>query len=67
MLVLLLCHVRVGTDDSPELEDIKLRNDPNESDVENLINLPHLHEPAILHCLERRYHQSDIYTYTGPS
>ena len=62
-----VCVRVVVTDESSELEDIKLMNDPNESDVDNLINLPHLHEPAILHCLERRYHQSDIYTYTGPS
>jgi len=28
--------------------------------------LPYLHEPAILFCLEKRYSQGDIYTYTGP-
>ena len=54
------------TDGSREHDDIKLCNDENESDVENLINLPYLHEPAILYCLERRYQGSNIYTYTGP-
>ena len=49
-----------------ELEDVKLRNDKCDLAVENLINLPHLHEPAILYCLEQRYNKSDIYTYTGP-
>lgn len=34
--------------------------------MENLINLPHLHEPALLHCLESRYASGEIYTYTGP-
>ena len=34
--------------------------------MENLINLPYLHEPAILHCLQNRYVGGDIYTYTGP-
>lgn len=49
-----------------EFDDLKLRNDPSETDVENLINLPYLHEPAILHCLQERYLSSNIYTYTGP-
>ena len=34
--------------------------------VDNLISLPYLHEPAILYCLQQRYSNSDIYTYTGP-
>ena len=49
-----------------ELVDVKLRNIESDSFVENLINLPYLHEPAILFCLERRYSHSNIYTYTGP-
>ena len=58
-------HVDVPEGDD-ELEDIKLRNDSSDLTVENLINLPHLHEPAILFCLEQRYRSSEIYTYTGP-
>jgi myosin-5 len=53
-------------DENQESDDLKLCNDDHESQVENLINLPYLHEPAILHSLECRYHQSNIYTYTGP-
>ncbi len=53
-------------DDSQEIDDLKLRNDASESEVENLISLPYLHEPAILYCLQQRYTKSDIYTYTGP-
>ena len=34
--------------------------------VEDLINLPYLHEPAILHCLQNRYVGGNIYTNTGP-
>jgi myosin-5 len=41
-------------------------NDDTEADVDNLISLPYLHEPAILHCLQKRYAPGDIYTYTGP-
>lgn len=41
-------------------------NDDSETDVDNLISLPYLHEPAILHCLQQRYAPGDIYTYTGP-
>lgn len=53
-------------DENQESDDVKLRNDDNESQVENLINLPYLHEPAILYSLEERYQNSNIYTYTGP-
>ena len=42
-----------------------MRNNGHENSA-NLIDLPYLHEPAILHCLEQRYKSSDIYTYTGP-
>ena len=45
---------------------MKLRNADASSDVEDLISLPYLHEPAILYCLERRYNEGLIYTCTGP-
>jgi myosin heavy subunit len=47
-------------------DDVKLRNAFEDADTEDLINLPYLHEPAILCCLEQRYGNSNIYTYTGP-
>lgn len=53
-------------DENQELENVKLRNDNTESQAENLISLPYLHEPAILYCLQERYSTSNIYTYTGP-
>lgn len=37
-----------------ELDGIKLQNDASEATVDDLINLPYLHEPAILHCLQNR-------------
>lgn len=51
---------------SHEHDGIKLQNDPSDATVEDLINLPYLHEPAILHCLQNRYVGGNIYTYTGP-
>jgi myosin-5 len=32
----------------------------------DLITLTHLHEPAVVHCLRKRYEQDEIYTATGP-
>jgi myosin-5 len=32
----------------------------------DLITLPHLHEPAILHTLSERFFRGKIYTWTGP-
>lgn len=33
--------------------------------VQDLITLPHLHEPALLHSLTRRFAEGAIYTFTG--
>ncbi|KAL3760172.1 hypothetical protein ACHAWU_001682 [Discostella pseudostelligera] len=33
---------------------------------DDLITLTHLHEPAVLHCLRKRYDNDKIYTNTGP-
>ena len=58
-----------------ESADVKLRNvreaerlgdDEADVDVQDLIHLPHLHEPAILHSLHQRFSRGDIYTNTGP-
>ena len=62
----LFSRFRFENDTEDEFDSVKLRNDPSESKVENLINLPYLHEPAILHCLQERYVKGDIYTNTGP-
>jgi myosin heavy subunit len=32
----------------------------------DLITLPHLHEPAILHAVSERFFHGKIYTWTGP-
>jgi myosin heavy subunit len=32
----------------------------------DLITLPHLHEPAILHSISERFFHGKIYTWTGP-
>lgn len=57
---------QIDTDESLEIDNVKLCNDKSEAEVEDLIQLPFLHEPAILYCLEQRYNSSNIYTYTGP-
>eukprot|EP00804_Cyclotella_cryptica_P003719 CCRYP_008898-RA/>CCRYP_008898-RA protein AED:0.02 eAED:0.02 QI:283/1/1/1/1/1/5/85/1683 len=33
---------------------------------DDLITLTHLHEPAVVHCLRKRYDRDEIYTATGP-
>lgn len=33
--------------------------------IADLIALPHLHEPAILHCLCKRFEVAEIYTYVA--
>lgn len=64
-LFMLKIFTRLSADheDSP---DLKLRNAAGEGQAENLIKLPFLNEPAILHCLQERYEAGLIYTYTGP-
>ena len=45
------------------------QNDQVESKVEipqDLTNLTHLHEPAVVYCLRSRYAMNEIYTSTGP-
>jgi myosin heavy subunit len=32
----------------------------------DMITLPHLHEPAILHAIGERFGRGEIYTWTGP-
>lgn len=56
----------MGGNIDEEISTLKLRNLASESSIENLINLPYLHEPAILYCLQERFYDGEIYTYTGP-
>jgi myosin heavy subunit len=53
-------------EDEVELDGLKLMNEKGKNDVDNLINLQYLHEPAILHSLQIRYNAGYIYTSTGP-
>ncbi|CAM9675631.1 unnamed protein product [Chrysoparadoxa australica] len=58
----------LGTTEGVELDDLKPANDPELVDtVEDLIQLPHLHEAAILHSLCKRFYGGDIYTFTANS
>jgi myosin heavy subunit len=62
------------SDEAIELkyEGVELANTPL-SDAEkaegkdsDMITLPHLHEPAILHAIGDRFDRGEIYTWTGP-
>jgi len=55
-------RVAAGETEAP---DLKLRNGEDISLVQDLITLPHLHEPAILHSLQERFEEGAIYTFTG--
>ncbi len=58
--------------DGAKYEGVELANAPlSESDLRDgvdsdMISLPHLHEPAILHAVGERYFRGEIYTWTGP-
>lgn len=63
----------VGTDQTEiKYEGVETANAPlSEADRvegrdDDLIQLPHLHEPAILHAIHERFKYDRIYTYTGP-
>lgn len=47
-------------------DKIYIKNNYDTSKVGDLINLIHLHEPAILRAVKERYDQNLIYTQTGP-
>lgn len=50
-----------------ELANNKLsKADRDEGKDDDMITLPHLHEPAILHAIGERYDDGKIYTWTGP-
>lgn len=60
-------HAEEGTQE--EFHLVKLRNasdDDSPGSVEDMIALNHLHEPAILGCLEARFKIDNVYTCTGP-
>jgi myosin heavy subunit len=53
--------------DGVELANAKLsEQDKAEGRDDDLITLPHLHEPALLHAVSERYFEGKIYTWTGP-
>jgi myosin-5 len=62
-----MCNTSIGWGDSVGGSGA---SDAAESDtaheVDDLIRLTHLHEPAILHTLSSRFHKNIIYTSTGP-
>lgn len=50
-----------------ELANTPLSEEERAAGADNdLITLPHLHEPAILHAVSERFEHGSIYTWTGP-
>lgn len=50
-----------------ELANAKLSDQERAEGMDNdLITLPHLHEPALLHAISERFFHGKIYTWTGP-
>lgn len=50
-----------------ELANAKLSDEDRAEGRDNdLITLPHLHEPALLHAVSERFFHGKIYTWTGP-
>ena len=50
-----------------ELANTPLSEEERAAGADNdLITLPHLHEPAILHAVGERFKHGNIYTWTGP-
>jgi len=50
-----------------ELANTPLSEEERATGADNdLITLPHLHEPAILHAVSERFNHGLIYTWTGP-
>eukprot|EP00611_Tribonema_gayanum_P009874 TRINITY_DN1974_c1_g3_i2.p1 TRINITY_DN1974_c1_g3~~TRINITY_DN1974_c1_g3_i2.p1 ORF type:complete len:174 (+),score=60.19 TRINITY_DN1974_c1_g3_i2:194-715(+) len=56
---------KVSDADGIELDDVKLANEEEMDCVDDLIQLPHLHEAAILHSLTQRFEMGSIYTFTA--
>ncbi|OQR87854.1 myosin-like protein [Achlya hypogyna] len=57
--------VDVGAIEEATDEGVKLANNYDMDLVDDLIRLPHLHEPGICHTLKERFKINDIYTLTG--
>ena len=53
--------------DGVELANAKLSDEEKSGGKDDdMITLPHLHEPAILHAIGERFDEGKIYTWTGP-
>lgn len=68
---------RINSDDGSDImalryKDVELANaklsdeEKAEGKDDDIITLPHLHEPAILHAIGERFDRGEIYTWTGP-
>lgn len=53
-----------------QYDGVELSNEKSgyhdKAEVQNLIHLPHLNEPTMLHAIQERFYAQQIYTFTGP-
>ena len=60
------------SDGTVRYKNVELANAPTSAEDraagidDDLITLPHLHEPTLLHAVEERFMHNVIYTWTGP-
>lgn len=70
-------RVRENLEDGSEVQELKYEGielannalseaEKAEGKDDDMITLPHLHEPAILHAIGGRFDEGKIYTWTGP-
>ncbi|KAI9922374.1 hypothetical protein PsorP6_001724 [Peronosclerospora sorghi] len=58
-------QINVKALEEEKAENVLLANSSDMDVVEDLIQLPHLHEPGICHTLSERFKINEIYTLTG--
>ncbi|CAH0482210.1 unnamed protein product [Peronospora belbahrii] len=60
-----ILQINVKALEEEEVDGVLLANSSDMDVVEDLIQLPHLHEPGICHTLSERFKINEIYTLTG--
>ena len=66
VVLLVECNPRVVLATSIVASEKENSSSKKTYEVDDLISLTHLHEPAILHAFEMRFAHDIIYTSTGP-
>lgn len=61
----LLVKMEMHEEDQQGNQPVYPRNTTLHDHVDDLVRLPYLNEPAVLHAIRSRYFDGDIYTYSG--